>query len=343
MRIGYSFWGFLDPGITDTPDGGRSHRATLIDGLTAAGHDIVFLQTNRDLDEADCDLAGRYQWDQGLPDIDALFLEWRWPIKGRNTIPCGTPGHTCDLHRQEELLAHYTLGKRTRTLLWDKDRRLPAASRLRSLAQVTICEPALAPHPGAVSLLFPVADDALDTADPAALAAMPRPLPLVYVGNQYDRDEAFAGFFAPAAARHRHRVAGKWTRTAQWPHVTFTGRIAFTDVRPLYESSLATILLLPDRYARAGQMTQRIFEAVLAGCLPVTPAALPFAAEFTPEALHVDDGREAADRITELQAVAGTAEHAALIGDCIARLGIFRLSRQLSVVETILRSAARAA
>ena len=73
-------------------------------------------------------------------------------------------------------------------------------------------------------------------------------------------------FFAPAAARHR--VAGKWTRTAQWPHVTFTGRIAFPDVRPLYKSSLATILLLPERYASAGQMTQRIFEAALAGCLP---------------------------------------------------------------------------
>jgi hypothetical protein len=39
---------------------------------------------------------------------------------------------------------------------------------------VTVCEPALAPNPSAVSLLFPVADDALDTADPAALAAMHR-------------------------------------------------------------------------------------------------------------------------------------------------------------------------
>jgi hypothetical protein len=54
VRIGYSFWGFLGPGITDTPDGGRSHRATLIEGLTAAGHDIVFLQPNRDLDAARC-------------------------------------------------------------------------------------------------------------------------------------------------------------------------------------------------------------------------------------------------------------------------------------------------
>ena len=36
------------------------------------------------------------------------------------------------------------------------------------------------------------------------------------------------------------------------------------QVAALYRSALATVLLLPDRYARAGQMTQRIFEAVLA-------------------------------------------------------------------------------
>ena len=342
MKIGYSFWGFLGPGITDTPDGGRSHRATLIDGLIDAGHEVVFLQPNRDLNEAGHDLTGRYQWDQELPEIDALFLEWRWPISGRSTTVCGSPGHTCDLHRQDELLAHYTFRNQTQTVLWDKDRRLPAASPLRSLRQVTVCEPALASSPGAVSLLFPIADDALDSADPAVLAAMPRPLPLAYVGNQYDRDNAFTEFFAPAAAWHRHRVAGKWTRTAQWPHVSFTGRIAFADVSLLYESALATILLLPDRYARAGQMTQRIFEAVLAGCLPLTPAALPFARQFTPEALHVVDGHQAIDRIGELQAIAGSGEHAALIGNCIGRLGIFRLSCQLTVIDTVLRRPAHA-
>src|SRR6266511_2377091 len=97
MLIGYSFWGFLGPGIRDTPDGGRSHRRTLVDGLRARGHDIVFLQANRDLLEAGDDLAGRYRWDSGLPELDALFLEWRWPIPGRTTTPraghapcCGT-------------------------------------------------------------------------------------------------------------------------------------------------------------------------------------------------------------------------------------------------------------
>ena len=234
-------------------------------------------------------------------------------------------------------MRHYAPRRQTHIVLWDKDRQLPSGSPLRSAPGVTVCEPALAPSPGAVSLLFPVADDALDDADPSALAGMTRTLPLVYVGNQYDRDAAFGDFFAPAATWHSHRVAGKWPYASQWPHVTFTGRIAFADVRPLYESALATVLLLPDRYARAGQMTQRIFESVLAGCLPLTPATLPFAREFTPAALHVADGRHATDRITELKAIAGTAEHAALIDNCIGRLGIFRLSRQLAVIDAILR------
>ncbi len=184
MRIGYSCWGFLGPGILDTPDGGRSHRRTLVDGLGALGHQLVFLQTNRDLHEAGLDLRDHYRWDPGLPELDVLLLEWRWPIPGRNTATaCGTAAHTCDLHRQDELLAHYTLGQHTPTLLWDKDRRLAIDDPLRHRANVAVCEPALYPTPGATSLLFPVADLALDQADPTALAATPRPLPLGQVAR----------------------------------------------------------------------------------------------------------------------------------------------------------------
>jgi hypothetical protein len=140
---------------------------------------IVFLQANRDLSEADHDLRDRYAWDAGLPPIDALFLEWRWPVPGRSTTPCGSPGHTCDLHRQDELVTHYTLGQQVPTIVWDKDLQLPAGSPLRSVPNVAVCDAALAPSPGAVGLLFPVADDDLERADPVALAAMPRLLPLV--------------------------------------------------------------------------------------------------------------------------------------------------------------------
>jgi hypothetical protein len=337
VRIGYSFWGFLGPGITDTPDGGRSHRRPLIDGLITAGHEVVFLQRNRDLHEAGHDLRRWYVWNDGLPAIDALLLEWRWPVPGRSTTPCGSPGHACDLHRQDELVAHYTARRAVPTIVWDKDLQLERGSPLRSAPNVTVCEAGLRPAPGAESLLFPVPDSALDEADPVALAVQPRPLSLVYAGNQYDRDEAFTEFFAPAARRHPHRVAGKWTRTDAWPHVNFTGRCAFPEVRELHLSALATVLLLPGRYARAGQMTQRLPEAVLAGCLPVTPASLPCAPAFTPPVLHAATGDQVAGIISGLQRIAGTSGHADLIARCIAMLGVFRLSRQIATIDRILR------
>lgn len=335
VRIGYSFWGFLGRGITDTPDGGRSHRRILVDGITASGHEIVFLQRNRDLHEAGQNLTGAYTWAEGTPPVDALFLEWRWPITGRSTTRCGSVGHTCDLHRQDELIKCYTR-RGTPTVIWDKDLRLPLRHPLRNLPNVTVCEAALLPRRGASQLLFPVRDTDLDTASPAALAAQPRPLPLAYAGNQYDRDDQFSVFFAPAAAAFPHRVAGKWPGTAAWPHVNFTGRCPFPEVRVLYRSALATILLLPERYARVGQMTQRLPEAVLAGCLPVTPANIACAAAFTPPALHASDGQQVTELITQITAMAGTAGHAGLIRDCLDRLAIFRASSQVAALNQIL-------
>ncbi|PSK64844.1 hypothetical protein B0E53_03218 [Micromonospora sp. MH33] len=335
VLIGYSFWGFLGPGITETPDGGRSHRRVFIDGLQDRGHKAVFVQANRDYEEAGLDLTRAYLWDSELPELDVLFLEWRWPIPGRNTTACGAPGHTCDLHRQQQLLDHYT-GRGTPTVLWDKDRQLPQRHPLRQAANVTVCEPALHPSPGAVSLLFPVADSALDCADPMALATRHRDLPLVYVGNQYDRDDAFDRFFAPAAAVHLHLVAGKWTRTQRWPRLNFHGRVPFTAANALHHRAVATLLLLPDRYARVAHVTQRLFEAVLAGCLPITPTAIRDAARFTPAELHVTDGHQVAQRIAELVSLAGTDHHAELIGLCLERLDLFRLSRQLDTIEQVL-------
>ncbi|MBL7495667.1 hypothetical protein I6A84_20885 [Frankia sp. CNm7] len=339
MLIGYSFWGFLGPGIIDTPDGGRSHRRTLIDGLQRRGHEVVFLQRDRDRTEAGLDLADLYRWEPGLPVIDVLMLEWRWPIAGRNTTPCGTASHTCDLHRQAELVTHYTDRLGTPTLLWDKDRQLPADDSLWTRPNVTICEPALHPRPRAVSLLFPLADAVLRTADPAALAALPRPLPLVYIGNQYDRDDAFERFFAPAAGNLPHAVAGKWSRTSQWPHVNFVGRIAFEQVAELYREALATVLLLPERYRSAGQMTQRIFEAVLAGCLPLAPTDIDDVDAFVPRCLQVVDGAETLSKIDWLTAVTRTTEHTDLISQCLGKLDLFRLSAQLDTIDRVLSSA----
>lgn len=338
MKIGYSFWGFLGNGITDTPDGGRSHRRPLIDALLARGHDIVFLQADRDGLEAGDSISSPYTFDAGFPDLDVLFLEWRWPIEGRNTTICGTPGHTCDLHRQAELLLHYTTHRRMPTVIWDKDRQLRPDSIWRGHPTVTVCEAALEPTSGACTLLFPVDEELIAQADPNTLARKPRKVSLVYVGNQYDRNEAFDRFFAPAASCFDHRVGGKWPQTGRWPHVTFLGRVPFTAVGNLYGSALTTVLLLPERYAAAGQMTQRIFEAVLAGCLPLAPAGIRHVERFVPEELVVRSGGHVVRRITDLKKIAGTRQHAELISACLARLELFGLRRQVDALEAVLDS-----
>src|SRR4051794_33218644 len=83
LRIGYSMWGFLGPGILDTPDGARSYRRAVVDGLREVGHEVVFLQRDRDRVEAHDPVAG-FRWDDGLPALDVLMLEWRWRLPGRN-------------------------------------------------------------------------------------------------------------------------------------------------------------------------------------------------------------------------------------------------------------------
>lgn len=335
MRIGYSMWGFLGEGIVDTPDGSRACRRPFVDGLVLAGNEVVFLQANRDLDEAGLDLRGCYLWDEGFPDLDALILEWRWPLPGRNTTACGSAGHTCDLHRQADLLSYYTRSGLP-TLVWDLDRQQPPDDPLRSLGNVTVGEFALTPSPGAVSLYCPVPDALLDVADPGQLAAAERPVPLVYVGNQYDRDEAFARYFAPAAAVVAHRVAGKWPRSQAWPHVNFTGRCGFAEVELTHRAALATVLLLPERYVAVGHMTSRWSEALLAGCLPLAPAEILGIDTYAPRALQVAGGQDVIATLAWLRRIAGSAGHTDLIATCLARLEPFRCSAQVAMAIRIL-------
>jgi hypothetical protein len=339
MRIGYSCWGFIGPGVIDTPDGGRFWRQTLLDTLQDAGHHLVLLQSNRDLHEAADDYTARYAFaEDSLPELDALILEWRWPLPGRNTTPCNEPGHTCDLHRQQDLVDHYVHRLGLPTILWDTDRELPADDPLRTHPGVRIADPARHTAPGAVTLFGPISDQVLDTTNPEQLASLPRPLPLVYVGNQYGRDREFDTYFAPAARRHDHRVAGKWTNTERWPWVNFTGRIGFSEGQNLYRAASATLLLLPPRYWQAGSVSQRIGETILAGCLPIAPAELVDADSFAPRELQAATSADAMELVTALHSAKPTTR-ARLLELCLPRLDQYRASHALEIITGLLTSA----
>src|SRR5262249_56921700 len=112
---------------------------------------------------------------------------------------------------------------------------------------------------------------------------------------------ALAWSFAPAAAPCAHGVAGKWPPPQAWPHVTFTGRCGFAEVAHIHRTALATVLLLPQRYAAVGHMTSRWFEALLAGCLPLVPTEIRGVDLYAPRELQVTTGHPVIDKLGSLQ------------------------------------------
>lgn len=145
MKVGYSQWGYL-----------LGERRLLADGLLARGHDLVLLQPDRDLTDTGRRLP--YRWDVGHPHLDVLVLQWCPPVPGRNTTWCGAAGHTCELHRQTDLVDWYLHARQVPTVILDDGRHLPTGSALRAHPAVTVCGPG-PEHPlGAVdTLLHPAA------------------------------------------------------------------------------------------------------------------------------------------------------------------------------------------
>ena len=343
MIIGYSFWGFLGNGVVDSPDGGRSHRLAWVRTLVGNGHRLIFLQRNRDLEEAGESYAEWGTWPADLPPIDLLFLEWRWPIPGRNVeVSPSSQGYCPDWDRQAALLRFYTLDRGIPTLVWDKDLQLPQRSPLRGLPHIRIAEATRFPRPGASSLLFPICGDwyrhaARELSKPAPDASFD----LVYIGNQYDRDEHFERFFASAAPQLRHGVFGKWTRVTNWPAVRFHSRIGYEQVSSVLRTSVATPLLSPTRYCSAGQVTQRIFEAVLNGCFPLAPRDIIGIDTLLPDDLLVADGADVVRACKDLERLRRTPDYKPAILGCLSRLAPFLASAQYETFAQIVSSFGR--
>ncbi|MFC1790222.1 hypothetical protein ACFLZP_01920 [Patescibacteria group bacterium] len=274
IKLGYSCWGFLGKGIVDTPDGGRSHRLVLLKELIKQNFSIVMLQKNRDLIEAGDNFSGSYlSFRRDLPDIDALFLEYRWSIPGRNCeVDKKSVEYTPDFDRQNELLKHYQ-AKRIPILIWDKDQKL---EKQGFPGNVVIFEAALKPRPERVKLLFPVDGDQVQKAIRSLnrYSKENRKIKLVYIGNRYERDETFKKYYVKSAKLLNATVLiyGKWKNfPGKCKNLNFMGRIGYDKIHSVYQDSFSTILIAPDRYYQSGQFTQRLFESLWGLCIPLVP------------------------------------------------------------------------
>lgn len=282
-KIGYSCWGFLGKGIADTPDGGRSHRLVLLKELIKQGASIVMLQTNRDLLEGGKNFSNKnLNFNSKFPDIDALFLEYRFKIHGRNFgISKNNPKYTPDFDRQKELIGFYEK-KSIPIIVWDKDQKLNKEESDK-IKNSVIFEPALKPRFNRKSLLFPVDTQRVNQSikNLEKYDCKKKIFNLVYIGNQYERDNDFKKFIDNPAAKLKTdtRVYGNWNKyknqhkenIKKFPNVIFKGRLRFDKVNNVYKKSFCTVLIAPGRYYKTGHFTQRLFESLWGLCIPFAP------------------------------------------------------------------------
>lgn len=313
MRIGYSCWGFLGNGILDTPDGGRSHRLTLLNELIKQGSTIVMLQENRDYTEVKQDFSEKNLFfNSGFPNIDALFLEYRWIIPGRNVgVDINNSAYTPDFDRQNELLEFYQ-NKNIPIIVWDKDQKL-GLEEGKKIKNSIIFEPALHPRFQRKRLLFPMNEHKKEKAynQIENYSENNRNVKLVYIGNQYERDNDFREFINKPAGQllFQAPVFGNWNKypdkyrdnVTKFSNVDFKGRVEFNKIDAIYKKSLATVIIAPDRYYKTGHFTQRLFEAMFGLCIPLTPNKYSGLNEVITKDFIVDSGSEVARKINEFE------------------------------------------
>lgn len=312
MRIGYSAWGFCGEGVIDSPDGGRLTRSLFISRLIREGYDVVWLQQNRDVNVSgqpifchanEALFTGQKRdlcsmgYDDGFPDIDILFVEWRWPIQGRNVgLEHDDPNYTPDLDRQSQLIEHYMRKSPCKKfIIWDKDETMTLQNerrieQLRLQAYVhdqdiIILSPALYPNNllyDRRTMLFPCDLNAIRGTKVNRDEDIEHLIG--YVGSQYDRDYQVYTYINPVAKWFREPAeepavvfAGNWTKSPEklkrnrfnFPDILFMDRILPSQMSSIYSKCMTTLLMCKKNYAEHGHITQRIHEAAANGLIAI--------------------------------------------------------------------------
>lgn len=304
LRVGLSHWGILADFTehalikTDTPDGHRYGRPILVRALQDAGHKVIAMQERREPQffsgvkyaceswppESRADATIPAQDPRRFPDLDVLFLEWRWPTWKNDRVH---PQHIAskyepDLDRQRELIEFYS--DKCPIIAWDTDLKITLEDEER--------------YPGLI-----LADASLETnrlsrdrvslpfwTDWEELLPTAEPYPIYgYIGNNYERDKEFQWiYFYNSGALRDHGVQtsmyGNWLQTsperptpesliANYPMVNFNHRLNFYDSMAMMNRFICTTHASKPLYYAKKFMSPRYLEALAVNC----PALMPLA------------------------------------------------------------------
>ena len=300
-RIGLSYWGFCqkfeDCNLAETPDGVRFARPILLEALHERGHRVLAMQEQREakphpkMSYRHSDSFRNPRWTDAkgqrvnaeqayssyFPDIDVLFVEWRWP-----TYKNSGPDHTePDWDRQVALLDYYC-GK-VPVVAWDSDYKITPEDEER-WPQMIVADPALKPRRLTRDRLYlPFFTDWRQFFG----GACDYSYNYTYIGNNYERDNYVSAYYGQTSRILREHgintaLYGNWLNESPerkppshiiqaYPSISFCGRIGFQQSMQALHKSICTTHLQKKVYFDHGFVTARFFENLACG----TPALVP--------------------------------------------------------------------
>lgn len=277
MKIGYSYWGICadfesQASIhTDTADGSRFNRHVLVQALLSRGHTVVALQLRQEPP-----FSG-LTYSDAFPDLDLLFLEWRWPTYKNS----GELKRDSDLDRQQLLLSAYH--GCIPIIALDNDFKLTADDEA-VWPKLIIAEPALRPRE-----LTRKRHRLMPWTNWKELLPTREPLPVYgYIGNNYERIEEFESYyFKPAKELRRHGIQtsmlGNWLQRSpergapEWmianTEAAFLPRCNFNAAMRVLNSCICTTHTSKSEYYTNQLIPPRYFEAASVNCPALTPTS----------------------------------------------------------------------
>ena len=307
MKIGLSYWGFCEDYnasvIANTPDGHRYGRPVLVDALTSRGHSVVALQQQREIVP-----YPSLTYDLGFPDLDVVFLEWRWPTYKNS----GPDRFEPDLSRQTALLDYYH-EQGVPVIAWDTDLKMTPEDEQR-WPNMIIADPTFEPAEFILNRhRLPFWSDFKPVRDPVEGSTE-----FGYIGNNYERDDMFMKYYSTPSLSLRPsgvqtKVHGNWLQRSperaspesliqKHPSVAFGNRVGFKESMSLLGSFICTVHITKPRYAKQGFASPRYLENIITN----TPALVP--SEFLiPNLLGsywtVDTSASVVKKVLELKAL----------------------------------------
>lgn len=351
LNLGLSYWGICASfddhrfEISDTPDGHRFGRPIFIDAMVSRGHRVIALQNMR---EHVPYKQLMYADPRSFPDIDVLFIEWRWSTyRNDRNHPNFSEAHMePDLERQRALIEHY----RTKCpiIAWDTDLKITVDDELR-WPELIVADPSLFPRKltrDRSSLPF--------WSDWRAKSLSCSPYPLyIYVGNRYERDAEFEEFYYKPAETLRAlgvqtAMYGNWLQKspersdpailiAGNPNVAFNHRMNFNDSMMMMNRAMCTTHVSKQKYYDDGFISPRFLEAVAMGCPALVPAAHKYAAEIMGTDSIVRSANDVVSAVADVSrwSLAQRAEFLQMQERKLRSAGCFDVSNAVTFIENI--------